>query len=52
MSEFKDRFTVIPDTRTTQLLCNPCNVVIWRSYHPSLDVLIEQARAHNLAEHA
>jgi predicted transposase YbfD/YdcC len=54
---FNDRFTVFPDSGITELHCNKCVadtrlVTRWKvGYHPSLDVLIEQARAHNLAEH-
>ena len=55
--EFGDRFTIIPDSGIVELKCFRCPGLpigndTWRvGYHPSLDVLIEQARAHNLAEH-
>ena len=54
--EFGDRFTVIPDSGITALNCFRCpggnGADTWEiGYHPSLDVLIEQARAHNLASH-
>jgi hypothetical protein len=51
---FGDRFTVIPDTGSVELSCAahvPCARKWQVGYHPSLDVLIEQARAHDLAEH-
>lgn len=55
---FSDRFTVFPDSGVIELHCSRCAaaarkaVTRWKvGYHPSLDVLIEQARAHNLAEH-
>jgi len=53
--EFKDRFTIIPDTGVVELDCYRCppDEDRWRvGYHPSLDVLIEQARAHDLAKHS
>lgn len=53
--EFGDRFTAIPDSGIVELNCSTCpgpETDTWKvGYHPSLDVLIEQARAHNLAEH-
>jgi hypothetical protein len=57
LAGFGDQFTVFPDTGITELHCYRCESGSekkrWRvGYHPSLDVLIEQARAHNLAEHA
>lgn len=48
---FSDRFTVFPDTGTTELHCYVCNRSWPIGYHPSLDVLIEQAREHNRIEH-
>ena len=48
---FSNRFTIIPDTGMTQLHCFPCNDIIWQSYHPSLDVLIEKATKHNEEKH-
>jgi hypothetical protein len=56
LSGFSDRFTVFPDSGEIELHCYKCQVgsreARWKvGYHPSLDVLIEQARAHNRAEH-
>lgn len=51
---FSDRFTVIPDSGIVELDCFRCPGADARwqvGYHPSLDVLIEQAQAHDLAEH-
>ena|ERR1035441_3987118 len=54
---FRDRFTVIPDGGITELHCSACQAVDredWQwgvGYHPSLDILIEQAVAHNRAKH-
>lgn len=56
--EFGDRFTVKPDTGIVRLNCFRCDgfplgADDWDvGYHPSLDVLIEQARAHDAAKHA
>lgn len=53
--EFGDRFTVIPDSGVIELHCGSHSpeARTWKvGYHPSLDVLVEQARAHNAAEHA
>ncbi|HLK77197.1 MAG TPA: hypothetical protein VKU77_26545 [Streptosporangiaceae bacterium] len=48
---FGDRFHICPDTGETELHCSRCSAR-WRvGCHPSLDALIEQARAHNLTEH-
>lgn len=49
--EFDDRFTVFPDSGITELHCCTCNTAWAVGYHPSLDVLAEQARAHNAAKH-
>ena len=54
--EFRDRFTVIPDTGVTALNCFRCPGPppgdTWEvGYHPSLDVLVEQARAHDAEKH-
>lgn len=59
--EFSDRFTVFPDSGIVELNCFRCpggrrpdgtREDTWPvGYHPSLDVLIEQARAHDLAKH-
>lgn len=52
--EFRDRFTVIPDECYVQLACFRCpgpGDTFDVGYHPSLDVVIGQARAHNRAEH-
>ena len=52
--EFGDRFTVIPDSGEVELHCTSHSPMArtWKvGYHPSLDVLVEQARAHNAAEH-
>jgi hypothetical protein len=52
--EFRDRFTALPDSGEVELRCSRCPGPdgIWRAgYHPSLDVLNEQARAHDLAVH-
>lgn len=56
--EFNDRFTVFPDTGIIELNCFKCDgpggpgtrgTNTWPvGYHPSLDVLVEQARSHNL----
>ena len=50
---FGHRYTVIPDSGVTALHCGTHNPpAVWEvGYHPSLDVLIEQARAHDVAEH-
>lgn len=52
---FGDRFTAIPDSGAIELHCSS-HVPEARQwpvgYHPSLDVLIEHARAHNAMEHA
>jgi hypothetical protein len=56
-SDFSDRFTAFPDSGIIEMHCNKCvaesrDVTRWQvGYHPSLDVLIEQAHAHNRAEH-
>ena len=55
--EFGDRFTVKPDTGIVQLNCFRCpgfplgNDDWDVGYHPSLDVLVEQARAHDAEKH-
>jgi hypothetical protein len=52
---FGDRYTVIPDSGVTELRCSSHSPEARRwpvGYHPSLDVLVEQARAHDLAEHS
>jgi hypothetical protein len=49
--EFNDRFTIFPDTGVTQLHCYRCDSAWAVGYHPSLDVLIDQARAHNQTAH-
>lgn len=54
--EFNNRFTVIPDSGVTALNCFRCpggnGDDTWEvGYHPSLDVLMEQARAHDAAKH-
>jgi hypothetical protein len=51
LPEFRDYFTVFPDTGITELYCNRCQRAWQTGHHPSLDVLIEQAQAHDLAEH-
>jgi hypothetical protein len=50
---FGHRYTVIPDSGDVELHCGTCpDSARWRvGYHPSLDVLIGQARAHDIAEH-
>jgi len=50
---FGHRYTVIPDSGVVELHCGThIAPVRWEvGYHPSLDVLIEQARAHDVAEH-
>jgi hypothetical protein len=50
---FGHRFTVIPDSGVVELHCGTHNPpAVWGvGYHPSLDVLIDQARAHDVAEH-
>lgn len=53
-AEFGHRFTVIPDSGEVELHCaaHSPEARTWKvGYHPSLDVLVEQARAHNAAEH-
>lgn len=55
--EFRDRFTVFPDTGIVELNCFRCDGTprgndTWEvGYHPSLDVLIEQARVHDATRH-
>lgn len=49
---FGDRFTIFPDSGVTELHCYTCGTKWAIGYHPSLDVLIEQAREHNKREHA
>jgi hypothetical protein len=52
--EFGHNFTIFPDSGVTELHCYRCEPPKdrWQvGYHPSLDVLVEQARAHDLAEH-
>jgi hypothetical protein len=50
---FGHRYTAIPDSGVVELHCGTHNPpVTWEvGYHPSLDVLIDQARAHDVAEH-
>lgn len=53
MSEFNNRFTVVADSGDVELHCSSHSpgeswVV---GYHPSLDVVVEQAREHNVAKH-
>ena len=52
MPTFRDRFTIFPDTGKTQLHCYDCDVTWDIGYHPSLDILNEQAREHNDRFHA
>jgi hypothetical protein len=49
--EFDDRFTIFPDLSVTQLHCSACETRWTVGYHPSLDSLAEQARAHNRERH-
>lgn len=52
--EFSDRFTVFPDSGVIELNCFRCDSGsdTWTvNYHPSLDALVEQARAHDQAKH-
>ena len=51
-SGFRDRFTVFPDSGVTELHCYKCAAKWAIGYHPSLDVLVEQAHAHNMAAHS
>ena len=50
---FGHRYTVIPDSGVVELHCGTCpDSARWEvGYHPSLDALIDQARAHDTAEH-
>jgi hypothetical protein len=50
---FGHRYTVIPDSGVVELHCGTHNPpAVWEvGYHPSLDVLIERAQAHDVAEH-
>jgi hypothetical protein len=55
MNNFQHRYTVIPDSGSIELHCSSHtpDAVTWPvGYHPSLDVLIEQARKHDLEAHA
>jgi hypothetical protein len=59
--EFDGRFTAFPDTGIIELNCYKCDgpggpgtrgTDTWPvGYHPSLDLLIEQARSHNTERH-
>jgi hypothetical protein len=50
---FGHRYTAIPDSGVVELRCvTHVSPVTWKvGYHPSLDVLIDQARAHDVAGH-
>jgi hypothetical protein len=50
-AEFRDHFTIFPDSGITELHCFSCDMKWAVGWHPSLDVLIEQARQHNRERH-
>lgn len=50
--QFGDRYTVFPETGIVQIHCYTCGKAWDVDYHPSLDVLIEQAGKHEAAVHA